>query len=314
MRRSSFWAPRPQLRGVAVASTFAVLSLALGGFSCDKKSVAKAPDPGPSVPFEAPPKKGAPQAEAAPKPEAKPEAEATAAADGERFDKLAEKLPSPCNRPESLKRSLGDATCKSGPFAKRFVEHLIRLDAGDDDINEIYRNRFSQREDYHFTLRETPFVGTPNAPVTIVEFFDYACPHCKEVAPILEQVMEQHPKDVAIYFKQYPIHKESSDLARGGLAAYRQGKFKDIHLKLFGASSREDVMRIAKEVGCDMDRFTKDYNDPALTAKINADKEEGQKAKVQGTPSIYINNRLFVDGPTPDRFADWIEEELALNR
>jgi thiol-disulfide isomerase/thioredoxin len=302
-----------RLRGAFVASVFAVLSLALGGASCDKKSVAKAPDPGPAVPFEAPkkPEVKAEQAPAPAKPAEKPETEPAA---GSRFEAFAEKLPSPCGKAESLKRSLSDPSCKSAPFAKRFVEYMLRVEAGDDDINELYRNRFSERTERNFNLRETPFAGSPNAPVTIVEFYDYACPHCREIAPVLEEVVAAHPKDVTLFYKQYPIHKESTDLAKGALAAYRQGKFKDVHPKLFGAASREDVLRVAKEAGLDMDRFNKDFNDPALAAKITADKEEGQKAKVQGTPTIYINNRIFMDAPSPDRFADWIEEEVALNR
>jgi predicted DsbA family dithiol-disulfide isomerase len=313
---------RSRLRGVAVASAFAVLSLALGGASCDKKSVASAPDPGPSVPFEAPkaPAKPEVKAEQAP-PAAKPQpapapapAPAPTAAEGGKFDALAEKLPSPCGKAESLKKSLSDASCKSAPFAKRFVEHMLRLEAAEDDLTELYRNRFGPREERNFNLRETPVAGTPNAPVAIVEFYDYACPYCREVAPVLEQVVAAHPGDVALYYKQYPIHKESMDLAKGALAAHRQGKFKDVHLKLFRASSREDVMQIAKESGLDMERFTKDFNDPSLAAKITADRDEAQKAKLQGTPTIYINNRMYVDALSGDRFADWIEEELALNR
>jgi len=308
-----------RLRSVATAGAFAVLSLALGGFSCSKKSAATPPDPGPAVPFEAPAQKGAakPQAEAAPEPgEAAPEAKPEAAAgDGDKFTAMAEKLPSPCGKSESLKRTLeADPGCKSGPFAKRFVEHLLKLRAGDDEIEELYRNRFGAREPKGFNLRETPFAGTANAPVVIVEFYDYQCPHCREAAPILEQVVAEHPHDVVLYYKQYPLRKESMEMARGALAAQRQGKFKAVHGKLFEAQNREDVLRIAESAGLDMERFKKDLDDPALNAKINADKEEAQKAKLQGTPTIYINDRMFVDSLSPDRFGDWIDEELALNR
>jgi predicted DsbA family dithiol-disulfide isomerase len=305
------------MRSACLASCFAVLSLALGGASCDKKSVATpAPDPGPAVPFETPPKKEikAEPAPAAATPTAAKAAET--AGGGERFAKLAEKLPSPCGKAESLKRTLevSDPACKSAPFARRFVEHFVKLDAPDDEITDLYRNRFGAREELSFDLRETPFAGAPNAPVTIVEFYDYACPHCKEAAPVLEKFVAEHGKDVALYYKQYPLHKESVDMARGAIAAHKQGKFKDVHLKLFNASTRDDVFKIAKEAGLDMNKFQADFNDPATQAKINADKADGQKARLQGTPTIYMNNRMYIDGVSPDRLSDWVEEELAVNR
>lgn len=305
-----------KMRSVGVAGCFAVLSLALGGASCDKKSVAKpAPDPGPAVPFEAPAKKDAVKAEQAPAAEPTGGKPATGG-EGDRFAKLAEKLPSPCGKAESLKRTLeaNDPACKSAPFARRFVVDMLKLDAPDDEITDLYRNRFGAREELGFTFRETPFSGTPNAPVTIVEFYDYACPHCREAAPVLEKFVAERGKDVVLYYKQYPLHKESMDLARGAIAAQKQGKFHALHTKLFGATTRDDVFRMAKEAGLDMQKFTADFNDPSTTAKINADKEEGQKARLQGTPTIYMNNRMYMDGLTPERLGDWVDEELALNR
>jgi predicted DsbA family dithiol-disulfide isomerase len=298
---------------VAIAGAFAVLSLALGGASCDKKSAATpAPDPGPSVPFEEP--KGtaaaASKPAAAPTPPPAPEAKV----DPTRVAQLAGKLPSPCGKAESLERSLGDAGCKAGPFARRFLEYLVGLGASDEEVEELYRNRFGPREARSFNLRETPFSGTANAPVAIVEFYDYQCPHCREAAPVLEQVVAAHPRDVTLYYKQYPLRKESMDMARGALAAHRQGKFHAVHAKLFDAHGREDVLRIAEGAGLDMAQFRKDLDDPGLTAKINADKDEAQKAKLQGTPTIFVNDRMYMDGFTVERFGDWIEEELAVNR
>ena len=302
-----------RLRGVAIAGAFAVLSLALGGASCDKKSAATPTDPGPAVPFEGgakPDTTKAPAAAAKPQPAPAPSGE-----DAARFAALAEKLPSPCGKSESLKRTLeADPGCKSGPYAKRFVEHVLGLHVGDSEIEELYRNRFGPRQEKSFNLRETPFTGAPNAPVKIVEFYDYQCPHCREAAPLLEQVVAAHPRDVTLYYKQYPIRKESMDMARGALAAHRQGKFKAVHTKLFDAQNREDVLKIAADAGLDMAAFKKDLDDPALTAKINADKEEEKKAGLEGTPTIYVGDRMFMDSFSVERFSDWIEEELALNQ
>jgi protein-disulfide isomerase len=301
------------------ASVFAVLSLALGGASCDKKSVANpsANEPGPSVPFEAPgkvtpakPVAGAPAA-SAPAPVAAPDKNA-------RLEALLEKLPSPCGKAMSLKKTLeADPGCAKGPFAKKFVGRLVALEVRDDDITQVYNNRYGSHEAYSFVLKDTPFIGSPNAPVVLVEFYDYACPHCREAVPILDETVAAHSKDVALYYKHFPLHKESMDTAKAAIAAYRQGKFEQMHHKLFanqGAQSREEVFGYAKDIGLDMAKFEKDFNDPATEARVKADKDEGQKTSLQGTPTVFINGHMFVDSVTTDSLSDWIDEELAVNR
>ena len=312
-----------RLQGVLTASVFAVLSLALGGASCGKKSAANPNDPGPNVPFQEPPG-GPAKTTPAPKPAAPapatptPSSSSSSAEPSGHVADLLEKLPSPCGKAMSLKKTLdSDPGCKQGPFAKRFVERLARLELTDDQIGEIYRKRYGAHESYTFDVRDTPFVGSPNAPVVLVEFYDYACPHCRDAAPILEQEVEQHPKDVVLYFKHYPLHKESMDAAKASVAAYRQGKFKEMHQALFahqGSQSREEVFGYAKELGLDMAKFEKDFNDAATEAKVNANKDEGSKAHLEGTPTLYLNGHQFVDMLTLDSLNDWIEEEVAVNR
>jgi protein-disulfide isomerase len=231
---------------------------------------------------------------------------------------LLEKLPSPCGKAMSLKKTLdSDPGCKQGPFAKKFVERLAALEVPDERISEVYRNRYGEHETFTFTVKDTPFAGSPNAPVVLVEFFDYACPHCRDAAPIFEDVVGQRGKDVAIYYKNFPLHKDSMDPAKAAIAAFRQGKFKEMHKTLFahqGSLSREEVFGYAKSIGLDMARFEKDFNDPATEAKVNADKDEGVKAKLQGTPTLYLNGRVYADILSPESLNDWVDEELAVNR
>jgi len=63
-----------------------------------------------------------------------------------------------------------------------------------------------------------------------------------------------------------------------------------------------------------MAKFEKDFNDPATEAKVSANKDEGTKAHLEGTPTLYLNGHQFVDMLTPDSLNDWIEEEVAVNR
>src|SRR2546421_599706 len=92
-----------------------------------------------------------------------------------------------------LSLALGGASCD-----KKSVERMVTLGATDEQVTDLYGRRYGEHENYSFSLRDTPFVGAPNAPVVLVEFFDYACPHCREAAPILEDVVAQRSKDAVL--------------------------------------------------------------------------------------------------------------------
>jgi protein-disulfide isomerase len=318
-----------RLRGYFVASAFAVLSLALVGASCDKQSAAHPPTgEGPNVPFETPSTKaggGASGAQAAPTPAAPAPKPGDKPAPGpaapiSRFDTLAEKLPSPCGKAESLKKTLeGDPSCKRGSFARSYLERLIKIDLSDDEIKEFYGQRYAQKHHYDFDLKDTPSLGSPTAPVVLVEFFDYGCPHCRDKRPVLEKLAAARPNDVVIYYKHFPLkgpgHENSLIAAHAAVAAFRQGKFLQMHEKLFanqGNQSKDELFRYAKELGLDMDRFAKDFDDQGTAAKVEADKAEGERADLQGTPTIYFNGRPYTDPISVEDLSDWIDEEMTV--
>lgn len=83
---------------------------------------------------------------------------------------------------------------------------------------------------------ETPVMGDPSAPVTIIEFSDFECPFCTRAADTVAQIREAYPDQVKIYFKQFPlvnIHPNAFKAAEASLCAAEQGKFEDYHDKLF---------------------------------------------------------------------------------
>jgi predicted DsbA family dithiol-disulfide isomerase len=326
---------RPRLREVCIAGAFAVLSVGLLGASCDKKSSATPVEPtekgdkketasGPNVPFEAPrtpASSGTPvSTTTAPAQTSAAPAAPAAAPPGDpaqiRFTQIADHLSSPCGKAQSLAKSLSsDPTCKRNPFARRLLEKLIKADMAEDEIKEIYDLRFARREVHRFNLADTPHQGSPSAPVVLVEFFDYGCPHCKATLPVLEDVASSWPQDAVIYFKHFPIHKDAPMAARAAVAAQKQGKFQEMHRKLFANQSsfgREDLVRYAKEIGLDVNRFQADLDDPATSAKVAADRAEGEQAKLQGTPTIYVDGRMYAGAYTADDLGDWIAEEKAV--
>jgi protein-disulfide isomerase len=141
-----------------------------------------------------------------------------------------------------------------------------------------------------------PAKGPDNAKVTIVEFSDFQCPYCSVAVAQANAVVKMFPKDVRLVFKQFPLdtHAQAEFGAEAALAAQAQGKFWEMHDRLYAGFpdiSRQTVMRYAKEIGLDMNRFTSDLDSHKFKARVLGEEQEGEKAGVDGTPSFFINGR-----------------------
>ncbi len=91
-----------------------------------------------------------------------------------RFGKLLNRLPSPCGRSHSLRKSITrDQSCKRAPFAGRYVATLVGEDEDDLTIRALYDARYRNDKVHEFSLDKAAFSGTRNAPIVIVEFLDY---------------------------------------------------------------------------------------------------------------------------------------------
>jgi protein-disulfide isomerase len=159
-----------------------------------------------------------------------------------------------------------------------------------------------------------PFKGAADAPVTIVIFTDFQCPYCARIAPVLDQVFEKNRDKVKLVFKNFPLnsHQFARRAAAAALAAGKQGKFWEMHDRLFQNYNRlnEQVLQEqAQQLGLDMLKFEKDMNDPQITQVINQDLQDGAKAGVRGTPTIYVNGALLKNS-NPEGFQAAIDKEL----
>jgi predicted DsbA family dithiol-disulfide isomerase len=241
------------------------------------------------------------------------------------FYKLVDAFSSPCGKAHSLRTSVqSDEACRSAPFAARYLAAMVEDDATEKDIRDLWERKYKKWNDAtskrkKFRLDGVPHAGPADAPVKFVEFFDYGCPACQAIKPVIDEVMAEHGrKEAAFYYKMYPlteIHPNSMSAAKAALAAHQQGKFKAMHDLLFARSpdhKRSDVMAYARQIGLDMARFERDYD--AAEAQVKADMREGDAAGVTGTPSIFMNGRPY-EGPSfPEYFGYWITEEIAVNR
>lgn len=159
-------------------------------------------------------------------------------------------------------------------------------------------------------------VGPKNAKVTIVEFFDYNCGYCKRSTEWLNDVIDKHPKDVRVVFKELPIldrsTKTSRNAAKAALAAGRQGKYREMHFALMKASglTADRIDTIAKKVGVDVAKMRKDMTDPEMEKYL--EDTFGLASTIPdltGTPFFLINDQFFAGADT-DTLQEILDEEL----
>lgn len=136
-----------------------------------------------------------------------------------------------------------------------------------------------------------PAIGNPKANVTIVEFFDYQCSYCVEMAPVIHSVV-QNNANVRVVFKEYPVRGEGSVLAaRAALAANLQGKYHQLHTALLNANeefTESAILKIAKAKGLDIARLKRDMSSPAITKKLESNDALARSLNIHGTPAFFI--------------------------
>ncbi len=149
--------------------------------------------------------------------------------------------------------------------------------------------------------------GPSNAPVKIVEYSDFDCPSCRAVQTDLQGLFKNYPGKVQLTYKHFPLtsHPWSIYAHQAAECMNRQGKFWPYHDLLYGKQQEwafsnvppvEILVRYARELGADMDRFEKCMTDVAVTRAIYTEKEEGNKRQVTATPTFFLGEERFV-GP-----------------
>ena len=140
----------------------------------------------------------------------------------------------------------------------------------------------------------SPEGGNPKGDVTIVEFFDYRCPYCKEVEPSLEALLKEDGK-LRIVYKEFPILGPASVYAaRVALAARAQGKYDDFHRTMMavkGTIDEETVRRTAAGIGLDMAKLAADED--AGDRIIKSNYALAQTLDIGGTPAFVVGDMLL---------------------
>lgn len=134
-------------------------------------------------------------------------------------------------------------------------------------------------------------VGNPKGNVTLVEFFDYQCIHCKKMAPVISEAIKQNP-NLRVIYKEFPIFGKSSDVAsKAVLAAAMQGKYLAMHDALLKQENRlndQIIMDTAKSVGVNMAKLKTDMESKKVSEAIESTRQLAEKLHLMGTPAFII--------------------------
>ena len=228
--------------------------------------------------------------------------------------KLMSEGPCPCDPAKTLLDCIQAQVCPAATSLAEYGVTLYKAGLGSEQVTEAVINKFIQdfSPPAEFDLSQTPWKGAADAPITIVEFADFECPHCALMAEMMKEIVKERPGMVKLYFKQFPLpfHKLAPLASRATLAAHKQGAFWAMHDLIFSQQTKlteEIFLQFAEQLGLNMMIFRSDYVAPEIAQQIESERAEGAKAGLEGTPTLFFNGRIYRGNPTKDAILSHID-------
>jgi protein-disulfide isomerase len=141
----------------------------------------------------------------------------------------------------------------------------------------------------------SPWVGSTEPDLVIIEFFDYRCQYCKQVVSALTQLVASDAK-LRVVYKELPILGPDSELAaRAALAAHRQGRYARYHAALMarrGPFDEATLLALAGEHGLDTTRLKADMARSEIGAQIDRNRALARELGIRGTPAFVIGETI----------------------
>jgi protein-disulfide isomerase len=142
---------------------------------------------------------------------------------------------------------------------------------------------------------DSVIAGNPKGDVTVVEFFDYRCPYCKQVQGDIVKLRTDDPK-VRVIYREFPILSEESNVAaHAAIASKKQGKYLEFHDAMMAARgnfSDDMIMDVAKKIGLDTAKLRTDMQDPMIDDVIMRTRQLAESIGVTGTPGFIFGRKL----------------------
>jgi protein-disulfide isomerase len=170
---------------------------------------------------------------------------------------------------------------------------------------------------YDVPAGDRPALGPDGAPVTIVEFGDFENPYCRHTEDVLRQVRARYGNKVRVVYADFPLgpYPHSIDAALGARCAGQQGQFWPFHDALFADQSKlaaNDLKATAAKLKLDTARFNDCFDKRKADNDLRKDMELAKSLGIEGTPAFFINGRPLFGAQLAEKFAEVIDEELAI--
>jgi protein-disulfide isomerase len=170
------------------------------------------------------------------------------------------------------------------------AEDKLKADEKDKAVQQLATHRQEV-----FNDPQSPIAGNPRGDVTLVEFFDYRCPYCKQVEPALEKLIGDD-RQLKFVYKEFPVlGPDSETAARVALAAKQQGKYDSFHRAMMNTQGHIDeatIFKVASSVGLDVDRARQDMKSPDIDKELKANLDLGGALDLSGTPSFIVGDTI----------------------
>ena len=143
-----------------------------------------------------------------------------------------------------------------------------------------------------------PAQGDPNAPVTVIEYFDPNCPHCRTIHSVMEEVMNTHDDQARFVFKPFVLWQHSFSQSEALYAAAQEGKFFEMLEHQYAIQqpstglSEQELRRIAQDIGMDPDVLMQRLESDIYRSTLMQEKQKGVDIGVNSTPTVLINGRF----------------------
>ena len=162
----------------------------------------------------------------------------------------------------------------------------------------------------------SPVKGALDGHVTIVEFSDFQCSYCAKVESTIDKVLNEYKTEAKLIYKHFPLtlfHKDAFKAALAAEAARKQGKFWEMHDKMFNNQKNlkeEDLLKYASELNLDIEAFKKALVSSEVKEIVERDMQTGKEFGVLATPTFFVNGKMVFGNKPFEVFKDVIDEEL----
>lgn len=210
---------------------------------------------------------------------------------------------------ESIKQTISDNpellynSVKGYAAEKRLEAEIISR------FQESLRNRVKGA-----VTENNPSKGPLNAPITIIEYTDFQCATCAQMAKVMDEILGLYPKTVRLVFKNNPLesHDRALPAAKAALAAGRQGKFWEYHDLFFDsmlALHERKLVEHAENLGLDVKKFKRDRNSTEISKQIKAEQTSAREHGFTQPPAFIING-VVMNGANPPKYFTTIIDHL----